>query len=93
MGISELNFNISYLIENLIDIALPFVLGTIQAIYGLIAVVAVFRSSKRYHGSLIWTHLAKATITALVIIIIFLNLQALFQEMKSVANQGPVRLP
>lgn len=68
-------------------------LAIINMAYGVFLAIAVQRSANKYHGPRIWARLAKVTMTALVTIIILLNVQGFFKEIKSVVNQGPVRLP
>jgi len=61
--------------------------------YGILLIIAVSKSANKYRGPRIWASLAKLTITALVIIISFVNVQSVFKEIMNVANQGPVRMP
>jgi len=61
--------------------------------YGIFLTISTWRSADRYQGQIIWSRLAKVTMTALVIIVIVLNGYSLIKEVKSIANQGPVRLP
>jgi len=68
-------------------------LATIFMAYGVFVAIAVKRSADKYQGPPIWAHLAKVIMTLLVIIIVFFNLQGIFTEIKSLVNQGPVRLP
>ena len=61
--------------------------------YGIFITISTWRSSDRYHGQIIWSRLAKVTMTALVTIVIVLNVYSLIEETKSIVSQGPVRLP
>lgn len=72
-------------------LSLPLVI--LNVAYAIFVAIAVRKSAKKHQGHRMWAYLAQATMTALVIIIIYFNAQAYFKEIKSVANQGPVRLP
>jgi len=61
--------------------------------YGIFLTISTWRSADKYNGQIIWSRLAKVTMTVLVIIVIVSNGYSLIKEAKSIASQGPVRLP
>lgn len=65
----------------------------INVAYGIFLTISTWRSADRYHGRIIWSRLAKLTMTVLVIIVIVVNGYSFIKEVKSIASQGPVRLP